>query len=245
MKKKNAFTLAEVLITLGIIGIVAAITLPLLVQNYQKMVLKNQFKNAYSIAQNAYKMAEAKLGFAPQCYYSYDWIGAPCIKYENGLCVEYGEAVNPTNQSSDCSVLREQLMKTYKVVKVCEKNAFSDGCIPAYKGLDTVYMDKNPDAGESDINSSLNGCSGFSETNIRNKTRVWNLADGIIIIWYSDRLFALDVNGMKSPNKWGYDIFSFMVYKHKSGALKLQPGRCMPIEKGGVSTAQMLKDLYK
>ncbi len=245
MKKKNAFTLAEVLITLGIIGVVAAITLPLLVQNYQKMVLKNQFKTAYSIAQNAYKMAEAQLGFAPQCYYSYDWIGGPCIKYENGLCVEYGEAVNPTNQSSDCSVLREQLKKTYKVVKVCEKNAFRDGCIPAYKGLDTVYMDKNPDAGESDINSSMSGCTGFSETNIRNKTRVWNLADGIIIIWYSDRLFALDVNGMKLPNKWGYDIFSFMVYKHESGALKLQPGGCMPIEKGGVSTAQMLKDLYK
>lgn len=30
------FTLAEVLITLGVIGIVAAMTLPALVQNYQK-----------------------------------------------------------------------------------------------------------------------------------------------------------------------------------------------------------------
>ncbi len=30
MKKKNAFTLAEVLITLGIIGIVAAMTMPTL-----------------------------------------------------------------------------------------------------------------------------------------------------------------------------------------------------------------------
>ena len=33
--KKNAFTLAEVLITLAIIGIVAALTIPTLVQNYQ------------------------------------------------------------------------------------------------------------------------------------------------------------------------------------------------------------------
>ena len=39
MKKKNskiwAFTLAEVLITLGIIGVVAALTIPTLVANYQ------------------------------------------------------------------------------------------------------------------------------------------------------------------------------------------------------------------
>ena len=34
--KKNAFTLAEVLITLAIIGIVAALTIPTLIQNYQE-----------------------------------------------------------------------------------------------------------------------------------------------------------------------------------------------------------------
>ena len=34
--KHQAFTLAEVLITLGIIGVVAAITIPLLVNNYRK-----------------------------------------------------------------------------------------------------------------------------------------------------------------------------------------------------------------
>ena len=33
-KNKSAFTLAEVLITLGIIGVVAAMTIPTLVQNY-------------------------------------------------------------------------------------------------------------------------------------------------------------------------------------------------------------------
>ena len=35
-KKKTAFTLAEVLITLGIIGIVAAMTLPTLIASYNK-----------------------------------------------------------------------------------------------------------------------------------------------------------------------------------------------------------------
>ena len=34
-RKKRAFTLAEVLITLGIIGVVAALTIPTLINNYQ------------------------------------------------------------------------------------------------------------------------------------------------------------------------------------------------------------------
>ena len=33
---KKAFTLAEVLITLGIIGVVAAMTMPSLIQNYKE-----------------------------------------------------------------------------------------------------------------------------------------------------------------------------------------------------------------
>ena len=44
-----AFTLAEVLITLGIIGIVAALTIPTLVKNYEKFVLETKFKKAKSV----------------------------------------------------------------------------------------------------------------------------------------------------------------------------------------------------
>ena len=52
-KKKSAFTLAEVLITLGIIGIVAAMTLPALIQNYQKKHTVSQLKKAYSVISQA------------------------------------------------------------------------------------------------------------------------------------------------------------------------------------------------
>ena len=38
MRTQKGFTLAEVLITLGIIGIVAAMTIPNLIENYQKKV---------------------------------------------------------------------------------------------------------------------------------------------------------------------------------------------------------------
>ena len=48
LNKKAAFTLAEVLITLGIIGIVAAMTLPTLIANYQKKVVETRLISFYS-----------------------------------------------------------------------------------------------------------------------------------------------------------------------------------------------------
>lgn len=54
---KKAFTLAEVLITLGIIGVVAAMTLPALVQKQQKKSLEVAFKKSYANFYNAYNKA--------------------------------------------------------------------------------------------------------------------------------------------------------------------------------------------
>mgnify|MGYP001089328034 CR=1 FL=1 len=49
----KAFTLAEILITLGIIGVVAAITMPALITNYQKQVTVSQLKKSYSVLNQA------------------------------------------------------------------------------------------------------------------------------------------------------------------------------------------------
>lgn len=46
---KQGFTLAETLITIGIIGIVAAMTLPVVIAEYQKQVTINQLKAAYQM----------------------------------------------------------------------------------------------------------------------------------------------------------------------------------------------------
>lgn len=54
--KNYGFTLAEVLITLGIIGVVAAITIPTLITNYQKHSYYTQFMRARSIIENALKL---------------------------------------------------------------------------------------------------------------------------------------------------------------------------------------------
>ena len=60
--KRTAFTLAEVLITLGIIGVVSAITLPALVQNYQKYVTVNRLKKEYSVISNAFVTSQEENG---------------------------------------------------------------------------------------------------------------------------------------------------------------------------------------
>ncbi len=55
--KKRAFTLAEVLITLGIIGVVAALTLPTLIQKQQEQATVVSVKKFYSAFSQAYLQA--------------------------------------------------------------------------------------------------------------------------------------------------------------------------------------------
>ena len=54
---KKAFTLAEVLITLGIIGVVAALTMPVLIQNHKEKTTVARLKKTYSVLSNAYMLA--------------------------------------------------------------------------------------------------------------------------------------------------------------------------------------------
>ena len=62
MNKNFGFTLAEVLITLGIIGVVAALTIPQLVSNYQKKVVPIRLKKMYNTLWDAIHMAEEENG---------------------------------------------------------------------------------------------------------------------------------------------------------------------------------------
>ena len=52
-KSKTAFTLAEVLITLGIIGVVAAMTMPTLIKKHQQQVMVTRLQKNYSIMAQA------------------------------------------------------------------------------------------------------------------------------------------------------------------------------------------------
>lgn len=70
------FTLAEVLITLGIIGIVAAITLPTIITNYQDKITVTKVKKAYTIFSQAYLRAIDDNGGLPK----EEW---DCSKFES------------------------------------------------------------------------------------------------------------------------------------------------------------------
>lgn len=60
LKKYKGFTLAEVLITLGIIGIVASLTLPNIIVNYKKKQTVTQLKKVYSVLSQAYEMSKSE-----------------------------------------------------------------------------------------------------------------------------------------------------------------------------------------
>jgi prepilin-type N-terminal cleavage/methylation domain-containing protein len=59
---KKAFTLAEVLITLAIIGVVAALTLPSVIISYQKQQTVVLLRKAYNDLNNAVKLSEVDNG---------------------------------------------------------------------------------------------------------------------------------------------------------------------------------------
>ena len=58
--KKIGFTLAETLIVLGIIGVVAAMTIPNLINNYKAQRLHTKFQKTYSLLQQGFKQMEAE-----------------------------------------------------------------------------------------------------------------------------------------------------------------------------------------
>ncbi len=56
IKNKTAFTLAEVLITLGIIGVVAALIIPFVTTQYQKKVMASALMQSYNQINNAIRL---------------------------------------------------------------------------------------------------------------------------------------------------------------------------------------------
>ena len=243
-QRKSAFTLAEVLITLGIIGVVAAITIPALMANYQKMVQRQQFKKAYNTVYNAFRLAETNLGYHPMCYYGDDNKGGECLEYDDkGECIKWGNYIVNSNQNSDCDVLKNEMKKTLNIIKICEGNGVADGCIPEYNGIDKIYTDNKPDATEQEITTGTTGESGWRTNNIRTKAHVWVLSDGVIFVMYNDwiKYFVFDINGKKGPNKWGYDLFPFQLKSNLDKPLYLTPVN--RIEKGGVTCTKMLQDI--
>ncbi|MDR1327154.1 MAG: type II secretion system GspH family protein [Heliobacteriaceae bacterium] len=97
---RKGFTLAEVLITLGIIGVVAALTMPSLIAKYKEKVTFTKLKKLYSIMSQAYFQAREEHGN----------VSAWC----EGLRLE-------SSVSGECQIKTHDIMIPYlKVLKDCK-----------------------------------------------------------------------------------------------------------------------------
>lgn len=250
--KNTAFTLAEVLITLGIIGIVAAMTMHALIGKYQEAALKSQFKKAYSLlSQSLRQMDVNNGGTALQCYLwpqSKSAGGLPCLAYdESGNCKQWASgSATHYGYDDDCDIFQSEFEKTVKILKVCENNALKNGCIPEYNGVDTIQRQNNENMSDTEVNQATAGATWWRQSAIEKDRKAYVLADGTILLmsgWSGMRIFAVDVNGMKKPNKWGYDIFVLSVSSEPGKSLTLIPSYLInPAEKGGKTAKQMLTE---
>ncbi len=231
--KKAAFTLAEVLITLGIIGVVAAMTIPTLIANYKEKALQNQFKKSYAMINQALLSAQSSFGYIPRCYYA------------------YGSASVTT--TSECLDLTEKFLSNLKVIRICEDHAYEKGCIPEYKGIDDILKEQHKDDEDYDEeywqDYATHNCGGFNTSEILNNKKVYILADGTIMFFYRENssgclITAIDVNGMKGPNKSGYDLYAVRL-SSDGNRFRYESDGCLAAEEGGRSFNQMYNAAFK
>ena len=224
---KRAFTLSEVLITLGIIGVIAAITIPGILTTISWNVRKTQYKKAVSVMNEALKRVYEKTDTIYSCYYGHDYAG----NYIQG----------PGDQ---CGELAEQMKQVLQISHICRGKAYQNGCIPKYKGFDTALKENDENMSDDEVANITRGCGSFKESAILNNNTAMVLLDGTIIGIYGsldfNKIFFIDINGKQKPNKWGYDVFAFMIMSDDT-KLYLKQGGCSIREKGGKFGYQMMQ----
>ena len=121
---RTGFTLAEVLITLGIIGVVAAMTIPNLISGYQKKATVAKLQKAISTLNQAYKLSYDEFGdpgltdMNSQEYFKQYW--APfirvltyCTSYSVCGFTEHNPYLTPSGAKSTLTVVAEPLRTTF------------------------------------------------------------------------------------------------------------------------------------
>ena len=157
--KKVAFTLAEVLITLGIIGVVVAMTLPTLINNAQNKQLEVAFKKSYSaLSQIAQRVALEDYGgqipddalFESLGYYAKYLNGKRCTGTAENGCpaiegTNYCNFMNKTYKDFSGKVSASCLGNDYVVNVVSGSTFYFDyaGEVEAIYGKQFVVIDVN------------------------------------------------------------------------------------------------------
>ena len=160
LKKKLAITLAEVLITLGIIGVVAALTIPSLINNYKAKRLHSQFLKSYSTVQQVFKQMEADdVSLDPNTYGGIMFYKT-FMNYLTGATDCFRNLKNPAcapELNSDYYSTKKDLYKTLDGSKTVIHWYFDDGMISLQDG--TLLMFENPGGEDGNIwvSVDLNG----------------------------------------------------------------------------------------
>ena len=181
---KKAFTLAEVLITLGIIGVVAAMTLPTLINKTKNKELHTAFLKTYSELGQIALLFKAEHGISVAEYAAFSNINdtADLIsKYFSGSTKLSDDAMGTPNKDGVYEGLYE--------MNSLNGQAFSGG--PNTGGKDSSFLCDD---------------SGIYSNN-RGEIFIFNNApqDG-----ENGPVICVDVNGKKGPNRFGADYFLFI-----------------------------------
>jgi prepilin-type N-terminal cleavage/methylation domain-containing protein len=180
--KKFGYTLSEVLITITLIGFLATMTLSTVGSSVQQRTRLAEFRAAYSKMSTALKNVMVDSGRIYACY-----LAPTTSEITNFGLIMDGTA---TEIKSGCEEIEKSFVRAMGAVRFCETDPFSEGCLPASYTV-----------GESGCFTDFSG------------SKAYVLDNSMILITdtkaESLRLFAVDVNGRKGPNKWGQDIFPF------------------------------------
>ena len=126
LSRLAAFTLAEVLVTLGIIGVVAAMTLPTLIESHNRQVVETRLEKFYSTINQAIVRAEVDFGDRS------DW-------YQDTNNIETDENGKPINGSSGV----EKWWNTYLAPYVKTVGVDYDNGLPVFEFADGSCLKAN------------------------------------------------------------------------------------------------------
>ena len=177
----KAFTLAEVLITLGIIGVVAAMTLPAVVNKYRKVVFVNRIKTTNAVLSEAMTMAVADYGDVSE------W--------------DFGGQVGTNNATVVASKYFVPYLKKIKEAGYCKKNVNSGAedkssyCITLANGVNIRFM---LDGVYQQVQSTL-----YLICSLKNENGALSLLEDGRNYSRTDFLFRINKNQTKD-NRLGY-----------------------------------------
>ena len=217
-QRYKAFTLAEVLITLGIIGIVAALTIPSLIANYQETQQIAGFKKAYAEITEALKLMANDYGCP-----------------EDLSCT--GAFKGSGSFTSGDTTLGNIFKKYFKLAKDCgatyKANDKNTQCLAYsvsnnYDGSGQRYDMNTDDFGNGGTYTFIT-TDGFAISLINYGS---NCKEGAAVnqgkynynTSFVCGYLQVDINNFKGPNNIGGDIFDFYITNGKGPALYPQGG---------------------